>query len=292
MQIGLNLPVMVPGLDRATVEAWCRNVDRGPFSCLAVGERINFPNPELTVTLSAAAAWTERVQLLYNVMVLPLHHEVLAAKQVATLDVLSGGRVTLAVGVGGREEDYAALDVPWDKTRLRRMETKVERMRRLWRGEKAVASALRNVEPLPLQPGGPKVLAGSFFPQSIARAARWADGICGFSFSLSEMEVGAAFELARTSWKQAGRAEAPRLVTGTWFALGSGGREQMDAYLERYLNFLGDAAEFVIPTVKCVDAQSLKDAVARARDLGADELVLAPTTADPDEVKRLEDLLF
>ena len=292
MQIGLNLPVMSPGVDRDAIEAWCRAIDRGPFSCLAVGERINFPNPELTVTLSMAAAWTERVRLLYNVLVMPLHHEVLAAKQIATLDLPSKGRVTLAVGVGGREEDYAALDVPYDKTRLRRLETKVARMRRIWQGEKSVASALRNVEPLPVQPGGPPVLVGAIFPDSIERAAAWSDGICGFSFSLSAAEVGGAFELARASWKKAGRETPPRLVTGTWVALGSNGREQMDAYLERYLNFLGDAAEFVIPTVKCVDAQSVKDAAARAKDLGADELVLAPTTWDVDELKRLEDLLF
>jgi len=45
MQIGLDLPVMIPGLDRDTLHAWCRGIDAGPFSCLAVGERINFPNP-------------------------------------------------------------------------------------------------------------------------------------------------------------------------------------------------------------------------------------------------------
>jgi alkanesulfonate monooxygenase SsuD/methylene tetrahydromethanopterin reductase-like flavin-dependent oxidoreductase (luciferase family) len=292
MDIGLNLPVMVPGLDRATVAGWCRAVDQGPFSSLAVGERMNFPNPEMTVTLSAAAAWTERVQLLYNVMVMPLHHEVLAAKQIATLDVLSGGRVTVGLGVGGREEDYAALDVPYaPKTRLARLERKAARMKRIWAGEKAVESALRPVEPAPLQPGGPKMLAGSLFPQSIERAARWADGLLGFSFGMAGPELQFAFDLARAKWQEAGRP-APRLVTGTWFALGPKARDQMDDYLGRYLNFMGDAAEFVIPSVKCVDAQSLKDAVARARDLGADEVVLAPTTADVDEVKRLEDLLF
>ena len=165
-------------------------------------------------------------------------------------------------------------------------------MRRIWSGEKATPSALREVEPRPVQDGGPPVLVGAIFPDSIARAAAWSDGICGFSFSLSSAEVGSAFELARKSWKDAGRTTPPRLVTGTWVALGPDGRAKMDAYLERYLNFLGDAAEYVIPTVTCVDAASVKDAVARARDLGTDELVLAPTTTDPDEVKRLEDLLF
>lgn len=291
MEIGMNLPVMVPGLDRKTIEAWCRGVDEGPYSSLAIGERINFVNPELTVTIGAAAAFTERVRLLYNVLVLPMHHEVLAAKQIATLDVLSEGRVSVAVGVGGREEDYRAIDATWDKKRLSRMEKQVARMRRLWAGEKAYEGALRPVEPFPVQAGGPPVYAGALFPPSIERAARWADGICGFSFSVSTVEVGGAFDMARKAWKDAGREKAPRLMTGCWFSLGPNGEAEMEEYLGRYLNFLGDAAEFVIPTVKTTSEQGLKDAVARARDLGADEFLLAPTTNDPDVLKRVADLL-
>jgi len=292
MDIGLNLPVMVPGLDRDTIHAWCRGIDEGPFSSLAVGERINFPNPELTVTIAAAAAWTSRVRLLYNVLVLPMHPEALAAKQIATLDVLSRGRVTLGVGVGAREEDYAAVGAVWDGKRLTRLERQVERMRRIWRGEKAVASALAPVEPFPVQAGGPPILAGALFPKAIAGAARFADGILGFSFALATDEVRYAFEAARNAWKAAGRLVPPRLVTGCWFALGPGGRAQMDAYLGRYLSFLGPAAESLIPLVPTISAQALRDAVQRARDIGADEIVLAPTTSDPDEVKRVEDLLF
>ena len=48
MDIGMNLPGMVPGLDRAAIEAWCRGIDEGPWSSLALGERVNFPNPDLT----------------------------------------------------------------------------------------------------------------------------------------------------------------------------------------------------------------------------------------------------
>ncbi|HEV7732382.1 MAG TPA: LLM class flavin-dependent oxidoreductase [Candidatus Binatia bacterium] len=292
MDIGLNLPVMVPGLDRDGLEAWCRGIDAGPFSTLAVGERINFPNPEITVTLAAAAAWTTRVRLLYNVLVLPMHPEVLAAKQIATLDVLSNGRVVLGVGVGGREEDYAAVGAVWDKTRLRRMERQVARMRRVWAGETVVPGALRPVEPLPIQPGGPQVLAGSIFPPAIARAARWADGIAGFSFTLAPEELAFAFGTARDAWRDAGRATSPKLVTGAFVALGPDARPQMDAYLARYLNFMGPAAKGVIRLVPTVGAAAVRDAVARARDAGADELLIAPTTADPDELARLEDVLF
>lgn len=102
MKIGLNLPVMVPGLDRALVREWACRIDAGPFSSIASGERIHFPNPEVGVLLSSVAAWTERVKILFDVSVVPLHSPVWLAKQIATLDVLSGGRVVLGVGVGGR----------------------------------------------------------------------------------------------------------------------------------------------------------------------------------------------
>lgn len=291
MDVGLNLPVMAPGLDRNLLQAWCRGIDEGPFSSLAVGERINFPNPEITVTLAAAAAWTTRVKLLYNVLVLPMHPEARAAKQIATLDVLSGGRVVLGVGVGAREDDYAAVGAPWEG-RLGRLERQVHQLRRLWAGEPATGATTAPVEPHPVQAGGPPILMGALFPRAITRAAHFADGILGFSFTLANGELGYAFDGARAAWKAAGRRESPRLVTGCWFALGSGGREQMNAYLGRYLGFLGPSAADLIPLVPTVDAGALRDAVQRARDAGADEIVLAPTTTDPAEIKRVEDLLF
>jgi alkanesulfonate monooxygenase SsuD/methylene tetrahydromethanopterin reductase-like flavin-dependent oxidoreductase (luciferase family) len=291
MQIGLNLPVMVPGLDRETLHAWCRGIDEGPFSSLAVGERINFPNPELTVTIAAAAAWTTRVKLLYNVLVLPMHPEAVAAKQIATLDVLSGGRVVLGVGVGARQDDYEAAGATWDG-RLARLERQVGRLRSLWAGEPAVASTSAPVEPRPLQAGGPPILVGALFPRAITRAAHFADGILGFSFTLASEELAYAFDGARSAWQAAGRTPPPRLVTGIWFALGPDGRAQMDEYLGRYLGFLGPSAASMIALVPTTSAEGLRAAVQRARDAGADEIVLAPTTKDPAEIRRVEDLLF
>ncbi len=292
MQIGMNLPVMVPGLDRATILAWARRIDAGPFTTLAAGERITFPNPEVMVTLSAAAAVTERVRIAFTVIVLPLHSAVLMAKQVATLDVLSGGRVTLGVGVGARVEDYTAAGAPFDTRRLRRMETQIATLRRVWAGENVVAGALRPVEPLPVQAGGPPLWAGALAPDSIRRAARWADGICGFSFGPSAEEVSVAWETARSAWREAGRSVAPRLVSSCWFALGPRAREQLDTYLHRYLNFMGaDLARVLARTVIIDSAAALRRSVRELADCGTDELLLVPTTADPDELHRVANAL-
>lgn len=290
MRLGMNLPVMVPGLDRRGILEWSRRIDQGPYATLAAGERITFPNPELLVTLSAAAAVTERVRIAATVLVLPLHATALVAKRIASLDVLSGGRVVLGVGGGAREEDFRAAEARYDIPKLTRLEQQVALLRRAWAGELVVPGAQRPIEPLPIQPGGPPIWAGSLSPKAIRRAARWADGLCGFSFGPSLDETERAFACARDAWRDAQRP-APELVTSFWFALGPRAREQMDDYLRRYLAFLGaDLAEKLLPTVQVLSAETLRETLRALRDLGTDEVILVPTTLDPDDVDRVADL--
>jgi len=292
VKIGMNLPVMAPGLDRDRILEWSRRIEAGPFSHIAAGERINFPNPEILVTLSAAAAVTSRVGILLNVLVLPMHSAALAAKQMATLDVLSGGRLTVGVGAGAREDDFAAAGVTRPERPLAGLAEQVDVMRRAWSGEIVVPGAERPIEPFPVRAGGPEILAGSLSDASVRLAAAWADGICGFSFGPDIPAVDRSFETARSAWKEAGRDTAPRLVTNCWFALGPQAREQLDAYLIRYLGFLGPGiAERLAPTVTTTSAGALRDVVKRLEDCGADELSLVPTTIDPDEIDRVQEAL-
>lgn len=291
MDVGLNLPVMAPGLDRARVLEWSRRIDAGPFSSLAAGERITFPNPDMLVVLSTAAAVTERVRIVFDVMVLSMHDAVRAAKQVATLDVLSGGRVVLGVGAGARDEDHRAVGVTRPARPLGRLEEQLALMRRAWAGEIVVPGAARPVEPFPLQPGGPPVLAGSLAERAIRRAARFADGVATFSFGPSAEEIGRQFAWAREAWAEAGRPQ-PRLVTSFWLALGPRPRAQLDEYLARYLAFLGPGvAEKLAPAVCVTSPPALRDALRAVRDLGSDEVILVPTTIDPDEVHRIADVI-
>ncbi len=290
----MNLPVMAPGWDRASFLDWCRAIDDGPWSCLALGERINFDNPDALVALAAAATATERVTLVANVVIPALHDPVLLAKQLATIDVLSGGRLVVGVGVGGREEDYLAVGADWDVRKLDVLEERVARLREVWAGTHAHDAALRPVEPKPVRDRGPRFLAGSLGPISIRRASAWADGLLGFSFTLGEDELRAAFGQARDAWSQAGRHTEPHLATGTWFALGddaAAGREQLEAYLRRYLNFLGEMGEALIPLVPFHDRVALRDGLARAADVGADEVLLTPSSWDLRELERAEELL-
>ncbi|MBW2713260.1 MAG: LLM class flavin-dependent oxidoreductase [Deltaproteobacteria bacterium] len=137
-----------------------------------------------------------------------------------------------------------------------------------------------------------EILSGSMTPRSIARAARWADGICGFSFGPSIQETETVFQTARQAWKEVGRDSEPRLVTSCWFSLEGQGRSQMDAYVRRYLQFAGEAAAAAMaPLATTTSLEALKGVIRELRDLGTDELILVPTTTDVDEVDRIADLI-
>jgi len=226
------------------------------------------------------------------VFIVPMHSEVMLAKELATLDIVSGGRLSVGVGAGAREEDYAAAGRPFGKKRLTQLREQVATMRRVWRGEFVAEGALRPVEPLPVQEAGPEVLAAALSDKSIRHAAAWSDGIAGFSFGPSIDEVDRVFESARREWKEQGRAESPRLVASFWYALGPDARAQLDNYLHRYLNFMGDdLARTLASSVSCDSPQKLADVMRQLEDSGADEVSLVPTSWDVDEVARAADAL-
>ena len=134
MDVGVCLPYMKQGLDRGTLLGFARAVEAGPFASLSCGERITGPTVDLGLTMAAAAAVTSRVRIVPTLYVLPLHDAVKAAKEIATLDVLSGGRAAVTIGVGGRPNDYRAVSAPFER-RHARMDEQVATLRRIWRGE-------------------------------------------------------------------------------------------------------------------------------------------------------------
>lgn len=207
----MTMPVMEPALDATVLQSWARAVDEGPFSSLCWGERISFPNPDNLTLLGALAAWTARVRLVTTVVVPQLHNAVLLAKGLATGDMLSGGRLTVGVGVGGRHEDYHAVGADPATQTIRGMAERVAVMKRVWAGEKITVSVLP-VGPAPVQPGGPPLLVGSIGPKTIRRAAAWADGLAGTTLDLDVAKQNELFDVARQAWAQAGKP-APHLVT-------------------------------------------------------------------------------
>jgi alkanesulfonate monooxygenase SsuD/methylene tetrahydromethanopterin reductase-like flavin-dependent oxidoreductase (luciferase family) len=240
VQIGITLPSFVAGVDRATIVAWCRRIDDGPFSSVSVGERIAYPSHELVATLAFAAAATERVRLVSTVAVLPSHDAVRFAKQMATIDVLSDGRLTVGVGVGGRDHEYRAVGVPFAR-RFARLDEQVAVMLEVWQG-KEVVDGLPPIGPAPVQDGGPPLLTASMGPKSLARSALWAEGLAGWDLGPDPVGVDATFRRTEDAWAAAGRAARPILTTSSWFALGDGATDRLYRHAHDYLANFGDRA--------------------------------------------------
>ena len=291
----MTLPVMEPDLwaEDGTLERWARAIDEGPWSSLCFGERMAFDNPDAPTLLGATAAWTSRVRLVTTVVVPQLHAPVPLAKALATGDRLSGGRLTVGLGVGGRDEDYRAADADLGSKTIAGLAERVAVMRRVWAGER-VANAVRPVGPPPVQPGGPELLVGTLGPRTIRAAAAWADGLAGMSLDVDLAEIAKVFDLTRDAWREAGRP-APRLTTSFWFALGepAEARAQVHRHLRHYMNWI--PAEYVDALAATAGfagtPAQLASVLRQVADLGADEVQLIPTSSAVDQVHRLADLL-
>jgi alkanesulfonate monooxygenase SsuD/methylene tetrahydromethanopterin reductase-like flavin-dependent oxidoreductase (luciferase family) len=281
MNIGLGLPIGDP----ATLLTWARRADAGPFSTLGLLDRLVYDNPEPLVTLAVLAGATSRVRVQTEVLLAPLRDTALLAKQAATLDRMSGGRLVLGLGVGGREDDHrvAGTDI---RTRGRRLDAQMGVMRRVWSGE-AYGEGAGPIGPAPARAGGPEVLFGGFKPAAIERVARWGDG---FLAAAAPSWAGGLFDTARTYWKQYGREGEPRIVAQVNVALGPGhvvddARTRMHAYYA----FTGMADRMTAGMLTTPAA--IRGAVTAFRDLGADEVMLYCYGTDPDQVDRLAGVL-
>lgn len=290
MKSSLCLPYMKDGLNRQTLKDWCTAADAGPFHSLSCGERITGPTLEMRAVLAAAAAFTERVRIVPSLYVLPMHSAVWAAKEIATLDVISEGRVTVTVGIGGRPGDYAAVGA--DATnRHARMDAQVASMKATWAGI-APAEGLDPVGPKPLQAGGPPILVGAMGPKAIRRAAEWADGIYAFSMNGEYEETLHMFNMAREAWQQAGRSEAPYLAGGFWYCLADDAEQKMRDYAYNYLAIAGpEIAQAVADSMSRFTSEAVSEALDNLRRAGCEECFLVPASDALSEVERLKPLL-
>lgn len=281
MEIGVALPTMARDYVRRTTITWSQGIDAGPFSSVSCGERISFHNQELIVTNAAAAALTERVRVFVNVAVGPLHSAGVLAKQLATMDVLCDGRLTLGLGVGGREHDYRSADSPFER-RHQRLDDLVADMRSIWAGHPPFEGA-DPIGPAPVQHGGPELLAAAMGPKSLARAAAWADGISGFAIDADAAVMADAVTSAEQAWADAGRTVAPRHVTGCFCVLGTDDDQGvLQAFTYDYLGIFGDRfARAMADAAPVWSLESLNRTLDDAEAAGIDEFILVPGTVDP-----------
>jgi alkanesulfonate monooxygenase SsuD/methylene tetrahydromethanopterin reductase-like flavin-dependent oxidoreductase (luciferase family) len=277
MDIGIGLPNAVRGVDRRGIVDWARRADEAGFSSLGTLDRIVYPNFESLIALAAAAAVTERIRLVTDILIAPLRsNTALLAKQATTLDQLSGGRLVLGLSPGGREDDYAVSGVDFT-ARGRIFDEQLEQLARLWRGEGGVG-------PAPARGDRPALMVGGAVDAAFRRAARHADGWT--AGGTPPDQFAAAREKAREAWRAEGRAGEPRTMALFYFALGDRAREAAQEGLGDYYAWLGDYAQNVVDSA-ATDADTVRRYVAAFEEAGADEVIAFPASADPAQVDLL-----
>jgi alkanesulfonate monooxygenase SsuD/methylene tetrahydromethanopterin reductase-like flavin-dependent oxidoreductase (luciferase family) len=258
---------------------WICAADKGPFSSLGVFDRLPYQSLEPLTTLAAAAVLTERMRLATTVLVGPLRNTALLAKEAATIDVLSDGRLTLGIAVGARQDDYAVAQVD-HVTRGKRLDEQLAALRSYW--EEDV------VGPKPVQPNGPELIVGGLSDVAFGRAARYADGY--MHGGGPPRAFAAAADRARTAWADAWRPGQPRLWAMGYFALKKDHAEAGANYLRHYYEFTGPFAERIAEGL-LTTPHAVAAFVRGYAEAGCDELILFPTVGDLDELERLADVI-
>ena len=285
MKIGIGLPSTVPGTSGTQMAQWAIRAEAAGFSTLGTIDRLVYSNHEPLIALTYAAAVTERIGLLTSVLLAPLRsNAALLAKQAASLDALAGGRLTLGMAVGGRQDDFEVSGVDFHH-RGQSFDHQLEAMRRYWSGENVgFAGAIG-----PQAPGGrPKVVIGGRADASFHRAAQF-DGWMmgggppdGFTAELPRLQA---------AWAEAGREGSPLKMALGYYGLGDRAREQVRAYITDYYGFLGEAAEGFAESVPA-DPQSIKAVVDAFAAADCDEFILFPSSPDPAQVDLLAEVVL
>jgi probable F420-dependent oxidoreductase len=214
MRIGLHALGIGTGARPEIIESVARAAQAAGFATLWCGEHVvmldrpgsRYPysaNGQMTVPAQAdwldpllgltyAAAVTSSIGLATGVLLLPEHNPLHAAKQAATLDVLSAGRLTLGVGIGWSADEFAALGVPFERRGQRTTEY-LTVMRRLWaddvcsfEGEFAAFGPVR-LNPKPVRNRRIPIVIGGNSDAALERVASHADGWYGFDVEIDDV---------------------------------------------------------------------------------------------------------
>jgi alkanesulfonate monooxygenase SsuD/methylene tetrahydromethanopterin reductase-like flavin-dependent oxidoreductase (luciferase family) len=280
MKIGIGLPAAVPGVDGTSIATWAAEAERAGFAAVGVIDRLVYDNLEPLTALAAAAARTEHVELLTTVLNVGWRaNPVLLAKQMASVDLLSGGRLTAGLGLGGWPEDFASSEVPASGGGARLRAT-LATMRQVWSGElSGHGGPMRR-----LPEGRPELLFGGLVPAALTRAATHGHGWVAPLFGRQILEEGAT--AVRQEWADAGRAGEPRIVTGRYFSLGPDADDIADEYIRHYY---GDEY-FSVPRAETLtSAAQVREELEWLTEAGVTDLVLYPSAAGLDQVRLLAD---
>lgn len=278
MRVGIGLPSAIPGVDGETITAWARRAETGPFSSLDTVDRLAYDSYDPLLALAAAAAVTERIALATTILIAPLRATAPLAKQLASLDRLSGGRLVLGVGIGAREDDYEVAGVD-HATRGRRLGQQLVEIVDLLAEGRVGLRTERHPRPL--------VLAGGASAPAFARMARHADGyIHGGG---PPRAFARAAEQARAAWIDTGRPGVPALWGQAYVALGDAAQRGA-AYMRDYYAFTGPFAEKLAAGMLST-RQATIELLHGYAEAGCEHLCLMPAVAELQQVDALAEVV-
>ena len=283
MDVGIGLPNAVPGLEGPVLARWARDAEERGFSTLGTIDRLLYPNYESLVALSAAAAVTERIGLMTDILISPYRNNTpLLAKQAVSLDNVSGGRLVLGLAVGWRDDDYKASGVD-HSARGRIFDEQLAEMKRLWAGESV--DGLGAVGPKPARSGGPEIMIGGGAKAAYRRAAEYGSGWTMGGGTPDQFREGR--EALEAAWSKAGRDGRAKASVLTYFCLGAEAKETASAYIHSYYDPMGVEVANMIADSVAVDEDTVAGYAQAFEDAGADELVFFPCSTDLQQVELL-----
>jgi alkanesulfonate monooxygenase SsuD/methylene tetrahydromethanopterin reductase-like flavin-dependent oxidoreductase (luciferase family) len=229
------------------------------------------------------AAVTKRAKLMSSVLLGALHaNTALFAKQVATIDKLSDGRLTIGIAAGSRPDDFTASNIAM-KGRGTVLANAITEAREIWGGARRGFAG-----PIGPKTAGLPVLLGGHSPAAITRAARIGDGWVGGGGGVDMFRAGA--DRFRAAWREEDREGTPRVVALSYFALGDAAADLADEYLLNYYAFAPPYAQMVRRTTPA-GATALRETIERYDAAGCDELVLSPCGNDIGQLLALRETL-
>lgn len=289
MKIGVGLPFKMPTESWGYISELARRADAGPYSSFAALDRLAYDNYEAMAELAAVAAVTQRLRLVTTILLAPLRNAGVLAKQAATIDAISNGRLSLGLAVGGREDD--AVVAPADfRGRGRRFEEQLTMMRRIWAGE-ILEGAQRPVGPAPVQPGGPEILIGGAHPKAIDRVGKFASGYVMGGRALEAEWAKGVMTQVEESWAAHEREGRPRVVVTLPCALGPGAEDAVAGALADYYGGDGRPGASRQGRGQPTSPEIIRNAVRMHEDLGSDEIIFRPVTPDLEQLDRLTDAI-
>ena len=261
-----------------------RRAEELGFSTLGTIGRDSYPTYEELVTLGAAAAVTQRIGLMTDILLAATREPVLLAKQAATLDQISGGRFILGIGAGGREDDFTVSGRGFHD-RGKRLDGDLELMHKAWRGE-PLPGTTHPVTPLPTNGHSVPIAFGGFAEAVIRRIVKY--GV-GYTLGGGTPEA-LAKQVTRVTeaWKGAGREGKPRFWALTYFAIGE------EVAKEAEENLTGYYGEYA-PRVFGAAVKTPADAKARVQAfeaVGCDEFMFFMSAPAVEQAERLAEAVL